>query len=119
MNPVQHPFHSRDYNPTQPGWEPDNFQAIEVHGVRNIGPLDDGTTCYEIDDHCPQSYSVYLYYKPEPQRGGLDCVGDFSLYGDAVDYAIELSEKFGWPVHLECDPPLGHIRRQQLDPDLE
>lgn len=93
---------SKDYDPTQRGWSPRNFDAIEIQGVRNLAPNGaDGTNC-EIDNDHPEFFSVYLHYKQRPgqpgQPGGVDCVGDFSDPEDAVDYAIELARQHGWPI---------------------
>lgn len=70
------------------------YEAVEVHGVRNFASGSDDGTCYEIDNVTPTSFSVYVHLKV----GGLDCVGDFGKYADAVQYGAEVSAKYGWPV---------------------
>jgi hypothetical protein len=70
------------------------YDAVEVHGVRNYADGSDDATCYEIDNLTPASFSVYVHMKD----GGLDCVGDFGRYGDAVKYGAEVSAMYGWPV---------------------
>ncbi|MFC5550260.1 hypothetical protein [Massilia aerilata] len=71
-----------------------HYEAIEVHGVRNLASGSDDATCYEIDNVTPTSFSVYVHLK----EGGLDCVGDFGKYADAVQYGAEVSAEYGWPV---------------------
>lgn len=70
------------------------YDAVEVHGVRNFASGTDSGTCYEIDNITPTSFSVYVHLK----EGGLDCVGDFGKYDDAVQYGAEVSAEYGWPV---------------------
>jgi hypothetical protein len=70
------------------------YDAVEVHGVRNFASGTDSGTCYEIDNITPTSFSVYVHLK----EGGLDCVGDFGKYDDAVQYSAEVSAEYGWPV---------------------
>lgn len=71
-----------------------HYDAVEVHGVRNFASGTDNGTCYEIDNLTPTSFSVYVHLKD----GGLDCVGDFGKYDDAVQYGAEVSAEYGWPV---------------------
>lgn len=74
---------------------PSNFDAIEVHGVRNINDADDPDgTHYEVDDENPELYSVYLHCI----EGGIECVGDFSSNALAEEYASELSVLYSWKV---------------------
>jgi hypothetical protein len=71
-----------------------HYDTVEVHGVRNFASGADNATCYEIDNLMPTSFSVYVHLKD----GGLDCVGDFGNYADAVQYSAEVSAEYGWPV---------------------
>lgn len=71
-----------------------DYDAVEVHGVRNLASDTDDGTCYEIDNLNPTSFSVYVHLK----EGGLDCVGDFSKYDDAAKYGAEVGAGYGWPV---------------------
>jgi hypothetical protein len=71
-----------------------HYDAVEVHGVRNLAPITDNGTCYEIDNLTPTSFSVYVHLKD----GGLECVGDFVKYDDAVLYGAVVSAEYGWPV---------------------
>lgn len=71
-----------------------NYDAVEVHGVRNFASSTDNGTCYEIDNLTPTSFSVYVHLRD----GGLDCVGDFGKYDDAVQYGAEVSAEYEWPV---------------------
>jgi hypothetical protein len=71
------------------------YDALEIHGVRvlhkSINPK--GSIC-EIDDENPQYFSVYVH----ACRGGVECVGDFSKYELAKQYAEELSQKYQWEI---------------------
>jgi len=78
---------------------PSAFDAIEVHGVRNINDADhpDGTH-YEVDDENPELYSVYLHCV----GSGIECVGDFSKHLMAMNYAEELSDLYPWRISNYC-----------------
>lgn len=74
---------------------PFNYDAIEIHGVRNINDSDDPDgTHYEIDDENPELYSVYLHCV----GGSIECVGNFSSNALAEEYASELSVLYLWKV---------------------
>jgi len=79
------------------------YDTVEVHGVRNFASGTDNGTCYEIDNLTPTSFSVYIHLKD----GGLDCVGDFGRYDDAVQYGDEVGAEYGWPVR-------NHVRTTTL-----
>lgn len=71
------------------------YDAIEVHGVRDLNEPNDQTgTCCEVDDENPQFFSVYLHCR----NGGMECVGDFSTIELAKQYAKDLSRDYGWPA---------------------
>lgn len=71
------------------------YDAVEVHGVRNINdPNDSDKTHYEVDDENPELYSVYLHCV----SGGTECVGDFTTHERALTYANELSVMHSWRV---------------------
>ena len=54
--------------------DPTRYDAIEVHGVRNLNDDDDPDgTHYVIDDEDPILYSIYLHCI----EGGIECAGDF------------------------------------------
>lgn len=77
--------------------KPEDFDAIEIHGVRNFATPEahgDGTFC-EIVDADPEFFSVYLHSK----YSGVMCVGDFGVHPLAVAYAEELSQQYDWPVY--------------------
>jgi hypothetical protein len=75
---------------------PGHYSDIEVHGVVDInkGKENSEGTHFCIDDDDPELFSVYLRLK----AGGVDCVGDFSEYSNAVQYANELSSIYGWGI---------------------
>lgn len=89
------------YAPSLIGREPERYDAIEVHGVRNQISDCGETTQYEVDNQFPKLFSVYVHVKD----GGIECVGDFSLYQHAEQYAIELSMAYDWPTRI-CVPPV-------------
>jgi hypothetical protein len=82
------------------------FNAIELHGVRDISPKDapQGSIC-EVDDEDPDFYSVYLHLVPNESEGGLECVGNFGSLTRAQQYASELATQHGWPVHCSVYDP--------------
>jgi hypothetical protein len=76
---------------------PELFNGIEIQGVREHSGVDD-ESFVEVDNENPQFYSVYVHLV----SGGVDCVGDFSGCNDAIEYANELADKYGWPVYSYC-----------------
>ncbi len=77
-------------------FDPSEFDAIEIHGVRDYNPPDDPNgTCCEVCDDDPQFFSVYGHCK----AGGVVCLGDHGTYLLAMSYAVELSGKYTWPIH--------------------
>lgn len=71
----------------------DDYDALEIHGVRDLNePGDVNGTCCEVDDENPQFYATYAHLK----MGGIICVGDFGTNLLAEQYARELAEKYGW-----------------------
>lgn len=79
---------------------PSRYDAIEVHGVRNLNHEDDEEgTHYEVDDENPELYSVYLHCI----EGGIECIGDFSTLTLATGYADEISKLYQWQVFCFCD----------------
>ena len=71
--------------------DPNDFDAIEIHGVRDLG----GGVC-EIthEDDTPDFFSVYVHMK----EGGVQCVGDHSQLSEAKEHANMLSRLYGWPI---------------------
>lgn len=72
---------------------PGEYDTIEIQGVRRYQTGADSYE-YEVDNENPEAYSAYLHMK----EGGVECVGDFTLRQHAVDYALELSKHYGWPI---------------------
>lgn len=72
-----------------------HYNVIEINGVcdRN-GPSDEEGTCCEVDNVHPQFFSVYA----RTRDGDSDCVGDCEHYSQALKYAQELSNRFGWKI---------------------
>jgi hypothetical protein len=78
------------------------FDAIEVHGVRDINlPGDTAGTFCEVNDENPQFYSVYLHYISEWDHGCIECVGDHATHELALCYANDLSAMYGWRI-VDC-----------------
>ncbi len=85
--------------------------AIEVHGVRDVGdPTDPNGTAFEQDDENPDMYSVYLHCK----EGGLLCVGDFQTRKMADAYAAELGLKYGYPTSHDDYVRAHEIEKTQV-----
>lgn len=75
------------------GNKPDHYDAIEIHGVREIGhDPQTGKSLVDVDEDAPHFWSVYLHRK----EGGIECVGDLCTHELAVQYANELSQKYGY-----------------------
>ena len=71
--------------------DPSQYDAVEIHGVRDLKPSDDsiGTVC-EVDEDDPEFFSVYVHLV----AGGLECIGDFGNRKLAVDYAADIDKKY-------------------------
>lgn len=81
------------YADTIIGDRADDYDALEIHGVRDLNePGDVNGTCCEVDDENPQFYATYAHLK----MGGIVCVGDFGTNLLAEQYARELAETYGW-----------------------
>ena len=70
--------------------QPSRFDAVEIHGVDDLGEGIVEVT----ESEAPDFWSVYLHQK----EGGLECVGDHSNLSDARQYAMALSARYNWPV---------------------
>lgn len=72
-----------------------DYKVIEINGVcdRNGPSLEDGTCC-EVDNVHPQFFSVFA----RTNDGDSDCVADCEHYSQALQYAQELSDRFGWQI---------------------
>lgn len=72
-----------------------DFDAVEVHPVMSWQDPDDSSSylcevCDPVTDE-PSFWSAYVHLV----EGGVDCIGDFATEQQAIDYAIEIAEKFG------------------------
>lgn len=77
--------------------QPELYDAIELHGVRDINDnCSEEGTHFVVDDESPEQFSVYLHCK----EGGVECVGDFSDYSNATAYAEELSQQYNWKIGI-------------------
>jgi hypothetical protein len=77
--------------------DPSLYDAVEVQGVREVacGEEGKGSSVIEVDNEHPVFYSVYAHVV----AGGVECVGDHTLVGDARAFAKELAERYGWPSY--------------------
>lgn len=73
---------------------PERFASIELSGVKCLG-LAEGKQHYTVDNEDPDSYSVYL----RQRNGQVECVGDFTRYTDALQYALELSDDLSLEIY--------------------
>ncbi|WP_423378741.1 hypothetical protein [Burkholderia sp. LMG 32019] len=80
---------------------PGQFDAVEIHGVRQFHDADDPSrTCCEVDDDDPEFFSVYLHCV----SGGVACCADLPTHRKALRYAKAIARRYGWPVY-DCCPP--------------
>lgn len=70
------------------------YDAIELQGVRNVNEVE-----VTVDNDNPDEFSVYLHYD-----AGVECVGDFTRYTDALQYALELSDELSLEIHDYARP---------------
>ena len=66
-------------------------------GSKNLDDLEPAPNLSAAD-----AYSVFVHLV----QGGIDCIGDFRKLDEALGYAIEIADQFGWPIHDWT----GHIR---------
>lgn len=76
------------------------FAGIELQGVRCVDVDPHDNYVYAIDNESPESFSVYL----RRGIGTAECVGDFTRYTDALQYALELSDDLSLEVHDMVKP---------------
>jgi hypothetical protein len=81
---------------------PSLYDAVEVHGVRDLQEPDrvekHGTIC-EVDDDDPQFFSVYAHLR----EGGCECIGDFETAADAVAYGMLIGCHYSLPMSIYFD----------------
>lgn len=77
---------------------PELFDGTEVHGVREYpDSADPAKTIVAVDNENPQFFSVYVHYAPSAgEMRGVECVGDFATREEALAYARQLDEAYGW-----------------------
>ncbi|WP_164462747.1 MULTISPECIES: hypothetical protein [Burkholderia cepacia complex] len=79
---------------------PGQFDALEIHGVRQFPePSDPTQTCCEVDDDNPSFFSVYLHCVD----GGVMCRADLPTHPVALHCADVIGRRHGWPVY-DCCP---------------
>lgn len=86
----------------------DEFDAIELQGVRDFNDPSDASTCIEPDNVTPQFFSVYLHLK----AGGVECIADFGHLWMAQQFADALGAKHDWRVG---DHTAGQIQKLELE----
>ena len=94
------------------GGNPQLYDALEIHGVRNLNDEDDPDgTHYEVDDENPVLFSVYVHCV----AGGIECIGDFSTHELATSYANEISATYNWAVlHSSHDSTWNSDQRAEI-----
>ncbi|VWC75566.1 hypothetical protein BLA9940_04425 [Burkholderia aenigmatica] len=79
---------------------PGQFDAVEIHGVRQFPDASDpARSCCEVDDDHPSFFSVYLHYV----GGSLMCCADLPTHPIARRCADVIGRRHGWPVY-DCYP---------------
>ncbi|WP_152889628.1 hypothetical protein [Burkholderia cenocepacia] len=80
---------------------PSQFDAVEIHGVRQFPDTSDPARRYcEMDDDHPSFFSVYLHFV----TGGVTCCADLPTHLVALHCAGAVARRHGWPVY-DCCPP--------------
>lgn len=86
---------------------PGRFDAVEIHGVRQLpDAADPAQTWCEVDDDNPSFFSVYLHCV----AGGVICCADLPTHRRALRYARAIARRCGWPA---CDYIPTQARRNQ------
>lgn len=75
--------------------DPALYDAVEIHGVRNINAPGDNGTRFEVDNENPEHFSVYAHLV----EGGAECVGDFGTHELASAYAIQIAKTYQYPIY--------------------
>ncbi|MDN8037885.1 hypothetical protein [Burkholderia vietnamiensis] len=79
---------------------PHQFDAIEIHGVRQFPDASDPARRYcEVDNDHPSFFSVYLHLV----KGGVTCCADLPTHRVARHCAAVVARRHGWPVY-DCCP---------------
>lgn len=76
------------------------WDALEVHGVRDVSDDGDGTWMEACDDDQAEFWSVYGHYRPTNDHVGLECITDGPAGNQAAAIAIAeyLGKLWGLPV---------------------
>ncbi|WP_227874045.1 hypothetical protein [Cupriavidus metallidurans] len=89
-------FPSAGYGGTLIQEEPEQFDAVEVHGVRSYPDTSDpARTCCVVGDDNPAFFSVYLRHV----EGGVMCCADLPTHDTALRYARSVARHHSWPVY--------------------
>lgn len=76
------------------------FDAVEIHGVRQFADASDPTqTCCEVDNDNPSFFSVYLHFV----TGGVTCCADLPTHSIALHCASVVARRHDWPLY-DCYP---------------
>lgn len=93
---VTKPFRSAGYADALIQEAPEQFDAVEIHGVRSFPDTSDPSrTCCVVDNDNPAFFSVYLHYL----EGGVMCCADLPTHGTALRYARSVARRHCWPVY--------------------
>ncbi|WP_423378124.1 hypothetical protein [Burkholderia sp. LMG 32019] len=85
---------------------PGQFNAVEIHGVRQFPDATDPTRTYcEVDDDNPSFFSIYLHCV----EGGVTCCADLPTHSAALFCANAVADRHRWPVY-DCIPSNNDTR---------
>ncbi|WP_143135415.1 hypothetical protein [Burkholderia ubonensis] len=91
---------------------PGQFDAVEIHGVRQFpDAAHPARTCCEMDNDNPLFFSVYLHFV----TGGVICCADLPTHRRALRYARVIARRYGWPVYDFCPTTQTRPRNKQIE----
>lgn len=91
---------------------PGQFDAVEIHGVRQFpDAANPARTCCEVDDDNPSFFSVYLHFV----AGGVICCADLPTHRRALRYTRVIARRYGWPVFDFCPTTQTRPRNKQIE----
>jgi hypothetical protein len=77
-----------DYPSIEPAHSLNSYEAVEVHGIKEVA-LQDGGLSYEHSDE-PDFVSVFLRLK----GGSTECVADLASFTEAHQFAMDVAKKY-------------------------
>lgn len=105
------PVRNERYADTVIGDRADDFNGLEIQGVREDGTAaDSDRACVVVDNENPQFFSVYARARPDGENPGVVCIGDFGTHALARVYAEEIARKHEIAIIHDSVPA---VRQQQ------